>query len=61
MIAAVSAWEFGQVGSASGLPIFWVYVAIPIGCVMLALGFVERAVKASRGKIERLSADSFGN
>jgi C4-dicarboxylate transporter, DctQ subunit len=59
--AAASAWEFGQRGSASGLPIFWVYLSIPLGCAMLALGFVERAWKATQGEVERLSADSFGN
>lgn len=59
--AAASAWEFGQTGSASGLPIFWVYAAIPLGCVMFSLGFLERAWKAARGDVERLSADSFGN
>ena len=58
--AGASAWEFGQAGSASGIPIFWVYLAIPLGCLMMALGFVERAHKAVQGRVERLSADSFG-
>jgi TRAP-type C4-dicarboxylate transport system permease small subunit len=56
----MSAWEFRQTGSASGIPIFWVYLAIPIGCAMMAVGFVEKAYKAVRGGVERLSVESFG-
>jgi C4-dicarboxylate transporter DctQ subunit len=40
--------ELGQVGAASGLPIFWVYLAIPVGCVLMVLGFWETALRHLR-------------
>lgn len=38
-----------QVGAASGVPMFWVYLAIPVGCALMMLGFFEVALRHLRG------------
>lgn len=38
-----------QVGAASGVPMFWVYLAIPAGCLLMVLGFWEVALRHLRG------------
>lgn len=38
-----------QVGAASGVPMFWVYLAIPAGCALMMLGFFEVALRHLRG------------
>jgi C4-dicarboxylate transporter, DctQ subunit len=42
---AMAVRTLDQVGSASGLPVFWVYLAIPAGCVLMVLGFWEVALR----------------
>jgi len=37
-----------QVGPASGVPMFWVYLAIPAGCALMMLGFFEVALRHLR-------------
>jgi C4-dicarboxylate transporter DctQ subunit len=37
-----------QVGAASGVPMFWVYLAIPAGCALMVLGFWEVALRHHR-------------
>jgi C4-dicarboxylate transporter DctQ subunit len=41
---AMAVRSLDQVGAASGLPVFWVYLAIPVGCVLMMLGFWEVAL-----------------
>ena len=38
-----------QVGAASGVPMFWVYLAIPVGCALMILGFFEAAAQRLQG------------
>lgn len=42
---AVAVRSLDQVGAASGLPMFWVYLAIPAGCALMVLGFFEVALR----------------
>lgn len=46
---AVAVRALDQVGAASGVPMFWVYLAIPAGCLLMALGFWEVALRHLRG------------
>ena len=46
---AVAVRALDQVGAASGVPMFWVYLAIPAGCLLMMLGFLEVAVGRLRG------------
>jgi C4-dicarboxylate transporter DctQ subunit len=45
---AMAVRTLDQVGPASGLPVFWVYLAIPAGCLLMMLGFWEVALRRSR-------------
>jgi C4-dicarboxylate transporter DctQ subunit len=38
-----------QVGAASGVPMFWVYLAVPAGCAFMILGFLGAAAQHLRG------------
>lgn len=40
-----------QVGAASGVPIYLVYLAIPAGCLLMMLGFWEVALRHSRNDV----------
>ncbi len=42
---AMAVRTLDQVGPASGLPVFWVYLAIPVGCLLMMLGFWEVALR----------------
>lgn len=42
---AVAVRGLDQVGAASGVPMFWVYLAIPAGCALMVLGFLEVAAR----------------
>ncbi len=42
---AMAVRGFEQVGPASGVPVFWVYLAIPAGCALMMLGFWEVALR----------------
>jgi len=46
---AVAVRGLDQVGAASGVPMFWVYLAIPTGCLLMVLGFWEVALRHLRG------------
>lgn len=46
---AVAVRGLDQVGAASGVPMFWVYLAIPAGCAFMVLGFFEVAARRLRG------------
>ncbi len=46
-----------QVGAASGVPMFWVYLAIPAGCALMMLGFFEVALRHLRGPGRPQAAD----
>jgi TRAP-type C4-dicarboxylate transport system permease small subunit len=46
-----------QVGAASGVPMFWVYLAIPAGCALMMLGFFEVALRHLRGPDRPQEAD----
>lgn len=46
---AVAVRALGQAGAASGVPMFWVYLAIPAGCLLMVLGFWEVALRRLRG------------
>jgi C4-dicarboxylate transporter DctQ subunit len=45
---AMAVRTLDQVGPASGLPVFWVYLAIPVGCLLMMLGFWEVALRRLR-------------
>lgn len=45
---AMAVRSLDQVGPASGLPVFWVYLAIPAGCVLMMSGFWEASVRRFR-------------
>lgn len=45
---AMAVRTVGQVGAASGLPMSWVYLAIPVGCLLMMLGFWEVALRHLR-------------
>lgn len=45
---AVAVRALDQVGAASGVPMFWVYLAIPAGCLLMMLGFWEVALRRLR-------------
>lgn len=45
---AMAVRTLDQVGAASGVPMFWVYLAIPAGCVLMMLGFWEVALRRLR-------------
>jgi C4-dicarboxylate transporter, DctQ subunit len=45
---AVAVQALDQVGAASGVPMFWVYLAIPAGCFLMMLGFWEVALRSLR-------------
>ena len=54
-IVAVLGWrlaaavgEVGQLGVATGLPMFWVYLAVPVGCVLMVVGFWQAALARRR-------------
>jgi C4-dicarboxylate transporter, DctQ subunit len=47
---AAAVGEVGQVGAASGLPMFWVYLAIPAGCILMVIGFWQAALGRLRGE-----------
>lgn len=49
---AVAVRGLDQVGAASGLPMFWVYLAIPAGCLLMVLGFCEVALRHLRGSAD---------
>lgn len=46
---AMAVRALDQVGAASGVPMFWVYLAIPAGCLLMMLGFWEVALRRLRG------------
>ena len=46
-----------QVGAASGVPMFWLYLAIPAGCALMMLGFFEVALRHLRGPDRPRAAD----
>lgn len=46
---AVAVGTMQQTGAASGVPMFWVYLAIPAGCLLMTLGFWEAALYRLRG------------
>jgi C4-dicarboxylate transporter, DctQ subunit len=55
-VVAVLGWrlasavgEVGQRGAASGLPMFWVYLAVPVGCALMVVGFWQAALARLRG------------
>lgn len=50
---AVAVRAFGQVGTASGIPIYLVYAAIPTGCVLMVVGFWTEARRAIRSNIDQ--------
>jgi C4-dicarboxylate transporter, DctQ subunit len=54
---AVAVRNFDQVGAASGVPMFWVYLAIPAGCALMMLGFFEVALRHLRGPERPQAAD----
>jgi C4-dicarboxylate transporter DctQ subunit len=56
LAAAVQA--VGQVGAASGVPMFWVYLAIPAGCLFMMLGFWEAALRRLRSGAQPLDISS---
>lgn len=37
--------DTGQIGTSSGLPVYLVYIAIPVGCTLMILGFFEAALR----------------
>ena len=45
---AMAVRALDQVGPASGVPVYWVYLAIPVGCVLMMLGFWEVALRRLR-------------
>lgn len=45
---AMAVRALDQVGAASDVPMFWVYLAIPVGCVLMMLGFWEVALRRLR-------------
>lgn len=45
---ALAVGALDQVGAASGVPMFWVYLAIPVGCFLMMLGFWEVALNRLR-------------
>jgi C4-dicarboxylate transporter DctQ subunit len=45
---AMAVRALDQVGAASGVPIYLVYLAIPVGCVLMTLGFWEVALRRLR-------------
>lgn len=46
---AVAVGALDQVGAASGVPMLWVYLAIPAGSLLMVLGFCEVALRHLRG------------
>jgi C4-dicarboxylate transporter DctQ subunit len=58
---AVAVRGLDQVGAASGVPMFWVYLAIPAGCLLMMLGFFEVAVRRLRpGQANDAAAKNLG-
>jgi len=49
---AMAVRDLDQVGAASGVPMFWVYLAVPAGCILMVLGFWEVALRHLRGRQE---------
>lgn len=47
---AMAVRDLDQVGAASGVPMFWVYLAVPAGCILMVLGFWEVALRHLRGR-----------
>jgi C4-dicarboxylate transporter DctQ subunit len=54
---AVAVRGLDQMGAASGVPMFWVYLAIPAGCALMTLGFFEVALRHLRGPQRPQAAD----
>jgi C4-dicarboxylate transporter DctQ subunit len=54
---AVAVRNLDQVGAASGVPMFLVYLAIPAGCALMMLGFFEVALRHLRGPDRPQAAD----
>jgi TRAP-type C4-dicarboxylate transport system permease small subunit len=55
---AVAVRGLDQVGAASGVPMFWVYLAIPAGCALMVLGFLEVAARHRGGPRRPPSEDA---
>lgn len=45
---AMAVRALDQVGPASGVPVFLVYLAIPVGCLLMTLGFWEVGLRVLR-------------
>jgi C4-dicarboxylate transporter, DctQ subunit len=45
---AAAVGDVGQLGAASGVPMFWVYLAVPVGCALMVLGFWQAALARLR-------------
>ena len=60
-VVGILGWQLAvavdQVGVATGLPMFWVYLAIPVGCLLMVLGFWEAALGRRGASAEAPRAD----